>query len=89
MLVQYYYPLSLSPARLDKYLANGWFRSAPMLYRSELICLDGDVFSTVNIRVKLSDYTFKKSLAKILRKNKDRFYTEVRRVCITPEKEIL
>ena len=48
MLVQRYYPRTLSHDQLDKYLENGWFRSAFMLYRSQMICLKGDVYSVVN-----------------------------------------
>jgi arginine-tRNA-protein transferase len=77
MLVEHYYPQSLSQARLDKYLASGWFRSAPMLYRSQLLCLEGDVFSTVNIRIDLEEYTFKKSFQKIMRRNEQRFEVRI------------
>ncbi len=77
MLVEHYYPQSLSHARLDKYLASGWFRSAPMLYRAQLLCLEGDVFSTVNIRIDLENYTFKKSFQKIMRRNEKRFEVKI------------
>lgn len=89
MLVQHYYPQSLSPARLDKYLASGWFRSAPMLYRSQLICLEEDVFSTVNIRIRLKDYALTKSLRKIVNRNDKQFRYEVKRFSLNQEKERL
>lgn len=89
MLVQHYYPQSLSPARLDKFLASGWFRSAPMLYRSQLICLEGDVFSTVNIRLRLKDYEFKRSLRKILRRNNTKFRTFVQKANLDQAKQRL
>ena len=89
MLVQHYYPQSLSPARLDKYLASGWFRSAPMLYRSQLICLEEEVFSTVNIRIRLENYQFRKSHRKIINRNNKVFRYEIKRFSLTPDKDRL
>ncbi|MDX2304537.1 MAG: hypothetical protein NW226_17145 [Microscillaceae bacterium] len=89
MLVQHYYPQSLSPARLDKYLASGWFRSAPMLYRSQLICLEEEVFSTVNIRIKLENYEFRKSLRKIITRNDKLFRAEIKRFSLNQAKDRL
>lgn len=89
MVVQYYFPQSLSPARFDRYLASGWFRSAAMLYRLQLICMEGDYYSLVNIRLKLENYHFKKRLRRILRRNQQRFYTVIRKGSITPAKERL
>ncbi len=77
MLVQYYFPQSLSPARLDRYLAAGWFRGANMLYRSQLICFKEDLYSVINIRLKLEGYTFSKSLRKVLKRNDARFRIQV------------
>ena len=77
MLVQYYFPKSLSHARLDRYLAGGWFRGANMLYRSQLICFKEDLYSVVNIRLKLEGYTFSKSLRKILKQNGSRFQVRI------------
>lgn len=74
---QYYIPRSLSPSRLDKYLANGWFRSGEMLHRSEMVSWDGDVASVINIRVNLRNYKPPKSFRKILRKNRERFSYEI------------
>lgn len=88
-LVEYYHPSSLSPARLDRYLAAGWFRSASMLFRSKLLCLDGEVLSPVNIRVKLENYEFKKRFRKLLRQNKQRFRTFIRPMQIDEAKESL
>lgn len=89
MLVQLYHPKSLSPARLDKYLANGWFRSGNMLYRSQLICLENDIYNTVNIRLKLDQYTTSKSQRRIKSKIEGKYTTEIKKACITPEKEEL
>lgn len=89
MLIEHYFPEALSPARLDKYLAGGWFRSAHMMYRSQLICLEGQIFSPVNIRARLHDYEFSKSLRKLLRQNKKTFRVIIRKAFWSEEKERL
>lgn len=77
MLVQYYYPHALSPARLDRYLAAGWFRGGAMLYRSPVICLADGLHTVINVRLNLKDYEFKGSLGRLLRKNDKLFRVEI------------
>ena len=89
MLVQYHYPNSLSQTMLDRYLAGGWFRNCQMLYRSQIICLEDDVFSLVNIRLRLQNYTFKKRLRKLLKKNNERFTYKIDKASVSLEKELL
>lgn len=89
MLVQYYYPFSLSPSRLDRYLAAGWFRNSIMLFRSRLLCMEGDLFNVVNIRLPLQDYTLSKSNKRLLRKNKKLFTYSINRASIDLDKEKL
>lgn len=89
MIVQYYYPQSLAPSRLDLYLASGWFRNAYMMYRAKLICLDDDLYSVINIRLNIANYTPPKSIRKIARKGDQRFTTIVRPYFIDAEKEAL
>lgn len=89
MLVQYHTPQFMSPSRLDKFLSGGWFRNCHLLFRSQLICLEGDVFSVVNIRLNLADYVFSKSLRKMYKRNLKRFTFEVRNMQLDQEKEML
>jgi len=89
MLVQYYYPFSLSPNRLDRYLAAGWFRNSIMLFRSKLLCMEGDLFNVVNIRLPLHEYHMSKRYRKLLRKNKEQFTYKINRATIDPDKERL
>lgn len=89
MLVQYYYPFSLSPNRLDKYLASGWFRNSIMLFRSKMLCMDGNLFDVVNIRLSLNGYKFPKRYDKLIRKNLDNFHVSINKACITKKKEKL
>ena len=53
MLVQTHFPRSLSRSRYDQYLASGWFRGSVMLYKMDLLCIDEQLFSVVNIRMNL------------------------------------
>lgn len=89
MVVQYYYPQTLVPSRLDAYLASGWFRNAYMMYRSKLICLNDDLFSVVNIRLKLTDYAPSKKIRKLTRKGDKEFTTIIRPMILDREKEEL
>lgn len=77
MLVQYYYPHALSPARLDRYLAAGWFRGGAMLYRSPVICLADGLHTVINVRLPLKKYEFKGSLRRLLAKNDQKFRVEI------------
>lgn len=73
MLVQTYFPQKLAPSRYDSFLASGWFRGSVMLYKMELLCLEGDLRSVVNIRLDLDRYARKKSHRKIIRKVEEQF----------------
>ncbi|MBI1221241.1 MAG: GNAT family N-acetyltransferase [Bacteroidetes bacterium] len=65
-LVEFYKPRRLSPARLDRYLAGGWFRSSNGLFRNQLLCLDGKLCTVVNIRLDLRTHQFRASQRKLL-----------------------
>ncbi|WNJ16392.1 hypothetical protein [Pontibacter sp. G13] len=89
LLVEYYFPQSLSPARLDRYLAGGWFRSGPSLFRTQVLCLDGNMYSVINIRVPLDGYRPGKSLRKLYNQNSRKFRVEIGEAFIDLEKERL
>lgn len=67
-LVEFYKPRSLSPARLDRYLAAGWFRSSNGLFRNKILCLEGKLCSVVNLRLPLKKHVFPKAQQRILNK---------------------
>lgn len=73
MLVQTHFPRKLTHARYDQYLASGWFRGSVMLYKMDLLCVDADVFSVVNIRLGLDQYSIKKRHRKIKTRVENRF----------------
>lgn len=60
-----------------------------MLFRMKMICMEGDYFSLVNIRLKLENYRFSKSLRRIFRKSQGQFRTVIRPATINSEKERL
>lgn len=73
MLVQTHFPQRLSPARYDAFLASGWFRGSVMLYKMDLLCIEGDVRSVVNIRLDLEKHLSRKSQRKLIRKVEEKF----------------
>lgn len=88
MSSQFHRPPNLYGAKLDNYLEKGWFRSAQYIYTISSIPLEGVMYFPIRIRLPLKGYSFKKSLRKIIRKNKQ-FRTISRKAIITPEKEEL
>lgn len=89
MLVEFYFPQSLSQARLDRYLAGGWFRSGPSMFRAQVLCLGGGVYSVVNIRIPLERYALSRSLRRIRRRNDPQFRIEIGQVMVDERREAL
>jgi len=77
LLVQTHFPRKLTHSRYDQYLASGWFRGSVMLYKMDLLCIDANVFSVVNIRLDLMNHQLRKSHRRIKRKVEQRFTVTV------------
>jgi arginine-tRNA-protein transferase len=60
-----------------------------MLYKMDVLCIEKDLFSVVNIRLNLSEYSMKKSLAKLMRKNLGRFRVEINPARVDRNREFL
>lgn len=88
-LVEYYFPQALSPARLDRFLAGGWFRSGASLFRSKVLCLEGGLYSVINIRVDVEKFRASKSLRRLLKRNHHRFRLEFGKAEVNDRKEQL
>ncbi len=73
MLLKSKEALQLSAAAYDKLLAAGWFRGARFMNKPEYICVKGDLFSPVHVRLPLANHEFSKSLRKVNRINEERF----------------
>ena len=89
MIVQTYFPQKLSPSRYDAYLASGWFRGSMMLYKMDLLCIEEDLFSVINIRLDLDGHTPKKRHLKLLNKAKKNFTFEINQASSSLAKEML
>jgi arginine-tRNA-protein transferase len=89
MLVQTYFPQRLSASRYDALLAAGWFRGSVMMYKMDLLCIEGAVRSVVNIRLDLEKYSFRKSHRKLLRKGDQRFRVVIETASPCAQKEQL
>jgi len=63
----------LSPEEYDELLAMGWFRGRGIMFRAGIICFDGGLQSTLNIRIPVADFVPKKSHRKLLRRNRSKY----------------
>ena len=88
-ILQYYTPITLSKKRLDGYLAAGWFRSGAMLFRAKITCFENNLYTPINVRIRLTDYVMSRSQQKLYNRNSRLFRFEVRKATITEEKERL
>ncbi|WP_306644054.1 GNAT family N-acetyltransferase [Sanyastnella coralliicola] len=89
MLVQTYFPQRLAPARYDSFLASGWFRGSVMLYKMDLLCLEEDVYSVVNIRLNLPKFELRKGQRKVVRKVEREFIVTYGKAQTNANKEAL
>lgn len=89
MLVQTHFPHRLSAKRYDQYLASGWFRGSVMLYKMDVLCMENDLYSVLNIRLDLEKNELSRSLRKIQNRGNNRFKVSIGNVKITEEAEAL
>ena len=89
MFTEIHYPEFLPHRKLDEYLDQGWFRMGQMIFTCRFLCFDGKLYTAVWTRLALKDYSFRKSLRKIFKKNNERFRIVIRRAEFNAEKENL
>jgi len=75
--------------RLDAYLEKGFFRNANLMFRTQLLPIDGKLNNVINIRIDLQNHHLPKRMSKLLRKNNKIFTITIGDICITPQKEAL
>lgn len=68
---------TLSKVRYDRLLSQGYFRSGGMLFRTDLICVEGEVWTPVNIRLDLKEFVPSKSQRKLLRRVRTHFQVRI------------
>lgn len=89
MLLKSKEAMSLSASAYDRMLASGWFRGARFMNKPDYICVEGDLFSPVHIRLELETHSTRKSHRKILSKNNKRFTCEIRPASVDADLEVL
>lgn len=89
MLVETVPIIGLTRETYDALLASGWFRGAGSVYKSDLLCLDEDVFSVQHIRVAIDGFQPDPKQKKILRRAEGKFRIEIGQPFINGEKEQL
>jgi arginyl-tRNA--protein-N-Asp/Glu arginylyltransferase len=83
-----FYSESVSPAQLDKLLADGWRHFGTHFFRYNLGFYGLDIRRVIPLRIRLSDFSFSKSQRRVLRNNAD-LQMRIRPVEITTEVEHL
>jgi arginyl-tRNA--protein-N-Asp/Glu arginylyltransferase len=84
-----HYPEAMQPEELDAYLASGWYRMGQTIFTTHFLCFGDQFYSAIWVRLDLQNYTFRKSLRKLIRKNLEQFDVKVQKASITGEKERL
>lgn len=77
MLVQTAPIQGLKRTDYDDLLAMGWFRGTGIIYRSEVVCIDEQVYGIRNIRFPVQSFSMRRSHAKLYRRNMRRFTIRV------------
>lgn len=79
----------LEPENLDAFLERGWRPTGQSIYTSDYLRTDDDeLHGCLQIRLPLTDFSFKKRHRKLLRRNKQRFRVEQERAG-RPDAELL
>lgn len=90
MFADKHYPSeNLAPEALDAYLAKGWYRMGQTIFTTHFLCFQQHFYSAVWVRLKLEGYSFRKSIRKLMRRNKREFRYVFRPGKIDREKERL
>ena len=83
-------PETLSPAELDSYLEEGWYRTGQAVFTTHFLMFGYKSFySAIWVRLPLDGFSFSKNNRKLLSKNKSRFRWEFREAELGPEAEAL
>jgi arginyl-tRNA--protein-N-Asp/Glu arginylyltransferase len=77
MLVQTTNIFKKTAIEYDRLLAEGWFRGTGVMYRNELVCIRGDMYSVQHIRLPVVNFERRKSHEKIFRRNRELFRVEI------------
>lgn len=73
MKIEIEYPSELSATELDRRLAQGWFRSGPVIFRAPVLHVDEHLRQLVHLRVRLDLDDPSRTRRRLLRRNRERF----------------
>lgn len=74
---------------LDLYLERGWYRMGQSVFTTHFLSFSDAILSAIWTRLDLNDYSFSKSLRKLVRRNDRRFSTVIQPAVIDEERELL
>ena len=81
---------NIEPEQLDVFLANGWYRMGQTIFTTHFLFFEQRIHSAVWLRLELGDdFKFKRSLRKILKRNREKFRVEVKPFELTYQKEAI
>jgi len=89
MIAQTIFIGTLSPSQYDARLAEGWFRDCMVMYRSDLVVLNSELFQVTHIRFALSVFSFRKSQRRVLRNVESRFRVVIGKPCMSASRSNL
>ncbi len=89
MYIQMVHPPALLPEQLDACLEQGWYRMVQSVFTCRFVLMGGDLHSAIWIRLPLDGFTFRKSLRKLMSRNRRRFSVRCDPAQLTEEKESL
>jgi arginine-tRNA-protein transferase len=85
MIAQSFFVGDITPALYDQRLAEGWFRDSMMMYRSDLVVMQNELFEVVHVRFNAGNFEPRKSQRKVLRRVEERFRVEVKKPQVTEQ----
>ena len=89
MHIEMHHPKRIEPATLDQYLEQGWYRMVQSVFTCRFVMMGGDLHSALWTRLDLSDYRFRKSLRKLMRRNARQFEITCEPATLDAESEAL
>jgi arginine-tRNA-protein transferase len=89
MFTEKHFPKSISGPELDEYLEKGWYRMGQAIFTCHFLFFNDNLYSPIWIRLPLVNYSFRKSLRKLINRSKRNFTTTTGPARITLEKELL
>lgn len=89
LFAEKHYPDMLSPEELDIYLDRGWYRMGQTIFTTHFLCFGKKFYSALWIRLFMTDFKYRKSQRKLIRKINERFNVKIAPFQLSKEKEQL